>query len=102
MSELLNIAHGMARDLWKTGAMSKITLKEIESLCLPPKKLIQAEDIKRIRKTNNVSQAALAAFLGIGKSTVQQWEQGINKRPGGTAQRPLDLIDRKGLAVLYG
>jgi predicted negative regulator of RcsB-dependent stress response len=38
-------------------------------------------------------------YLGIGKTTVQQWEQG-QKKPSGPAQRLLDLIDRKGLSAL--
>jgi putative transcriptional regulator len=35
----------------------------------------------------------LATILGIGKTTVQQWEQG-QKIPGGPAKQLLDLIDR--------
>ncbi len=46
-----------------------------------------------------MSQAAFAAVLGTGKTTVQQWDQG-QKKPSGPAQRLLDLIDRKGLAAL--
>lgn len=38
-------------------------------------------------------------MLGIGKTTVQQWEQGV-KKPGGAAKRLLDVIDRKGIAIL--
>jgi putative transcriptional regulator len=37
--------------------------------------------------------------MGIGKTTVQQWEQG-QKKPSGTAQRLLDIIDRKGLSAI--
>ncbi|MFH0727141.1 MAG: helix-turn-helix domain-containing protein [Pseudomonadota bacterium] len=55
--------------------------------------------IRRIRTANHVSQAVVAALLGIGKTTVQQWDQG-QKKPSGPAQRLLDLIDRKGLAAL--
>jgi DNA-binding transcriptional regulator YiaG len=56
-------------------------------------------DCQRIRAANHVSQAVFAALLGIGKTTVQQWEQG-QKKPSGPAQRLLGLIDRKGLAAL--
>jgi len=45
------------------------------------------------------SQAVFAVFLGIGKTTVQQWEQG-QKKPSGAAQRLIDFIDRKGLSAL--
>lgn len=99
MNEILDIAHEMAKDLFKVGAMDEITMHMIDVLCLPPKRFFNPEDIKRIRKANHVSQAVFAVFLGIGKTTVQQWEQG-QKKPNGAAQRLLDLIDRKGLAAL--
>ena len=99
MSEILDIAHEMARDLFKVGAMDEITMRKINALCLPPKRSFKPEDIRRIRSANHVSQAVLAAILGIGKTTVQQWEQG-QKTPSGPAERLLELIDRKGLAAL--
>jgi len=99
MSEILDIAHEMARDLVQVGAMDEITMRKLDALCLPIKRPVAPDDIKRIRTANHVSQAVFAAFLGIGKTTVQQWEQG-QKKPSGPALRLLDLIDRKGLAAL--
>ncbi|MBU1170430.1 MAG: DNA-binding transcriptional regulator [Proteobacteria bacterium] len=99
MSEILNIAREMGQDLVKVGAMDEITMRKIDALCLPPLHPFLPEDVKRIRKANHVSQAVFAAFLGIGKTTVQQWEMG-QKKPSGAARRLLDLIDRKGLVVL--
>jgi putative transcriptional regulator len=99
MSEILDIANEMAKDLFKVGAMDEITLRKVESLCLPKKRPYQPSDILRIRTANHVSQAVFAAMLGIGKTTVQQWEQG-QKKPSGPAQRLLDLVDRKGLNAL--
>ncbi|MBU4354476.1 MAG: DNA-binding transcriptional regulator [Proteobacteria bacterium] len=99
MSELIDIAHDMARDLLKAGALDEMTMRKVNALCLPPKRAFRPEDIRRIRLANHVSQAVFAAILGIGKTTVQQWEQG-QKRPSGPALRLLDLIDRKGLAAL--
>lgn len=99
MSEILDIAHEMAQDLFKAGAMDEITMRKLDALCLPLKRPFRPEDVRRIREENNVSQAVFAAILGIGKTTVQQWEQGV-KKPSGTAQRLLDFIDRKGLAAL--
>jgi putative transcriptional regulator len=99
MSEILDVAHDMARDLLKVGAMDEVTMRKLDALCLPSKPRVAPEDIRRIRTTNHVSQAVFAAFLGIGKTTVQQWEQG-QKKPSGPALRLLDLIDRKGLAAL--
>jgi putative transcriptional regulator len=74
-------------------------MRKLKALCLPPKRIFQPEDIRRIRVANHISQGVFAAILGIGKTTVQQWEQG-QKRPGGSVQRLLDLIDRKGLEAL--
>ena len=99
MSEILDIANEMARDLFKVGAMDEITMRKIDALCLPTKRPFQPEDIRRIRSAYHVSQAVFAALLGTGKTTVQQWEQG-QKKPSGPAQRLLDLIDRIGLAAL--
>jgi len=99
MSELLDIANEMARDLFKVGAMDEITKRKIDALCLPSKPPLKPEDIRRIRTANHVSQAVFAAMLGIGKTTVQQWEQG-QKKPSGPALRLLDIIERKGLAAL--
>jgi putative transcriptional regulator len=99
MSEILDIANDMAQGLFKAGAMDEITLREVEALCLPTLKTFRPEDVKRIRKANHVSQAVFAAIMGIGKTTVQQWEQGL-KKPSGPAQRLLDIIDRKGLTAL--
>ena len=98
-SQISDIAHEMAQDLFKAGAIDEITMREVEALCLPPKPAFKPEDIRRIRQANHVSQAVFAAVLGIGKTTVQQWEMGL-KKPSGPAQRLLDLIDRKGIAAL--
>lgn len=99
MSEILDLADEMAQGLFKVGAMNEITLREVEALCLPKKRSYRPEDIRRIRTACHVSQAVFAALLGIGKTTVQQWEQG-QKKPSGAAQRLLDLVERKGLDVL--
>ena len=99
MSEILDIANEMAKELFKVGAMDEITMRTVDALCLPKKSMFQPEDIQRIRMANRMSQTVFAVMLGVGKTTVQQWEQG-QKRPGGTAQRLLDVIDRKGVTVL--
>ena len=99
MSEILDIANEMAHELFDAGIMDEVTFREVEALCLPRKKPFKPEDIKRIRIACHASQAVFAAFLGTGKTTVQQWEQGL-KKPSGPAQRLLDLVERKGLSVL--
>jgi putative transcriptional regulator len=54
MSEILDIAHDMARDLVKVGAMDEITMRKLDALCLPPKQPLKPEDIRRIRTANRL------------------------------------------------
>uniref|UniRef100_Q3AQ53 Transcriptional regulator, XRE family n=1 Tax=Chlorobium chlorochromatii (strain CaD3) TaxID=340177 RepID=Q3AQ53_CHLCH len=99
MSEIMEMVKEMAEDFHKADVMDEITMKSITALCLPDKRSFQPTDIKRIRMNNNVSQPVFAEILGIGKTTVQQWEHG-KKKPNGAANRLLDLIDRKGISIL--
>jgi putative transcriptional regulator len=99
MSKILEAAHEMARDLHEVGAMSDMTMRRMDVLCLPPKRTFSADDIRRIRAASRMSQPVFAAFLNVGKTTVAQWEQG-RKKPAGSAVRLLDLIDRKGIDAI--
>jgi len=38
MSKLLDAVHEMACDLYKAGAMDEITMRQIDAMCLSPKK----------------------------------------------------------------
>ncbi|MBN2703311.1 MAG: helix-turn-helix domain-containing protein [Pontiellaceae bacterium] len=86
-------------DLHKSGIVDEITMKNIETLCIPDVHDYTPEKIISIRKENHLSQAALAAVLNISTSTVQKWERGI-KKPAGAAKKLLDLVERKGIEVL--
>ena len=72
MSEILKAAHAMAGDLARVGAMDEVTMRQIDLLCLPPKRKLTAKDVQRIRKKNKLSQPVFAAVLNVGKSTVAQ------------------------------
>lgn len=99
MSKILKAVHEAARDLHKVGLMDDVTMREFDARCLPPVKRYGPKDIRRIRKKNRVSQTVFAAFLNVGKTTVQQWEQGV-KRPQGASLKLLEVVDRKGLDTL--
>ena len=47
MTEILDIAHEMAQDLFKVGVMDAIKLHTIDPLCLPSKSSLTPEDIRR-------------------------------------------------------
>ena len=97
--KILEVVHDSAKDLHEAGVMKETTLREFDALCLPPVKEFTAAQIKRIRMKNKASQAVFAAYLNIGKSTVQKWEQG-QKKPSGPSLKLLNLVAEKGLNVL--
>ncbi len=43
MSEILDIANEMAKELFKVGVMDEITMRAVDALCLPKKRMFQPE-----------------------------------------------------------
>jgi putative transcriptional regulator len=87
------------KDLNKSGLLDEITMKNVQSLCVPDVKEYKPEKIALLRKKFKLSQAALAYIFNITPSTVQKWEQG-SKKPTGASKKLLDIIERKGIEVL--
>ena len=96
---ILDMVHESAKDLHDAGVMDQTTMREFDALCLPPVKNYTADQIKRIRRRNNASQAVFAAYLNTSASPVQKWEQG-KKSPAKPSLKLLDLVDRKGIEAL--
>lgn len=96
---LLEVAHEMAADLYEAGVIDAVTMREYESICIPPVHELSPHEIKRIRLHEKVSQAIFAKYLNTSTSTIRQWEQG-GKHPRGTSLRLLNLIAAKGLKIL--
>lgn len=96
---ILDVVHEGARDLHEAGLMDGVTMREFDALCLPPIKVYNAAQIKRIRTKSKASQAVFAAYLNTSPSTVQKWEQGL-KKPNGPSLKLLNLVDQKGLEIL--
>ena len=86
-------------DLFEQGIINEITLREMESLCLPEVRHYSPTAIKRIRHKLRLSQAAMAKFLNTSLSTIQKWETGA-KHPSRIALKLLNLADQKGLTGL--
>lgn len=99
MSDILKMAHDLAKGLHEVGAMDKITMREMDLLCLAPGRSFSPADIRRIRSRTRMSQPVFAAVLNVGRNTVAQWEQG-NKKPSGASIRLLEMIDRKGVEAI--
>lgn len=96
-NSIKNMVLETIEDLFKSGAVDEITLKEIKALALPPVKPYSPHSITRIRRKLKLSQAALARFINTSVYTVQKWEQGT-KKPSGPALKLLHIIDEKGLS----
>ena len=78
---LLEVAHEIATDLQKIGAIDTQTMREFDAKCLPPVKDYKPAQIKHIRLHNKASQAVFAAYLNTSSSTIRQWEQGLKTGP---------------------
>ena len=101
MSRIINNALTDAKALHQAGLMDDITLREIETLSLPPVKRYSAGEIQAIRSKSRVSQSVFARVLNVGVVTVQKWEQGT-KRPSGASLRLLQMVDDKGIRAIIG
>ena len=98
-SRLLGAVHETAKDLRNAGIMDEMTMREFDALCLPPVKTYQPQEIRQIRLRYRVSQAVFAAYLNVSKTSVASWESG-GKKPGPTAVKLLNLVDRKGIEAV--
>ena len=96
---ILEVVHEGAKDLRDAGLLNEVTMREFDTLCLPPVKAYSAAQIKRIRLKNKTSQGVFAAYLNTSKSTVQKWERGA-KKPNGPSLKLLNLVAEKGIEVL--
>jgi putative transcriptional regulator len=95
-SRILEAVHETASDLHHLGFIDKRKMQKYDALCLKPIPEYDAEQIRALRKSLQLSQAVLAAALNTSLSTVRKWEIG-DKKPSGPSLKLLNLIERKGL-----
>lgn len=50
-----------------------------------------SDEIKQIRKKLRLSAEKFGALVGVGKKTVESWEQGV-RNPSGPARKILETI----------
>jgi len=96
---ILSVVHETAKGLRGARIMNEITMREFDALCLSPVKTYQPNEIKEIRLRYRVSQGVFAAYLNVSKTSVASWESG-GKKPGPTAAKLLNLVDRKGIQAV--
>jgi putative transcriptional regulator len=77
----------------------KITVRHLGAQTLPTAKPISGEEIRSLRESANLSQAAFARYLNITPGYISQLERGA-KQPKGPALALLNVIRRKGFEAI--
>jgi putative transcriptional regulator len=85
----------MARDM----KFDKKTMRELESIDIPPLRQLSPEELREFRERENVSQAVMARYLNVTPSTIHKWERG-EAAPQRAALRLLNLVFDKGLDII--
>lgn len=98
-SSILASVHETMSGLHRAGVVTATTMRDFDELCVPPVQALGAKQIAALRKREKVSQPVFARYLNVSKSSVSQWEAGA-KNPDAAALKLLDLVKRKGLAIL--
>lgn len=99
-SRVLEAVHETASDLYKGGFIDLRRMREYDAMCLDAIPNYSGRKIRALRDRYKLSQAVLASLLNASLSTVRQWEIGA-KHPAGPSAKLLNLLDRKGLEVLF-
>ena len=94
----------MAADQHRVGIMSdadyrKITIRHLGPNAPDTAKPISADEIRNLRESANLSQAAFARYLNLTPGYISQLERGA-KEPKGAALTLLNVIRRKGFEVV--
>lgn len=98
-SDAFAAIHQTISDMYEVGAVSKQTMHRFDESCLTPVHEFTAEEIKALRKREEVSQVVFAHYLNVTKESVSQWERGL-KRPAGPSLKLLSIVMRKGLSAI--
>jgi len=94
----------MADDQLRSGLMDKaqhgkITIRHLGPNAPSTAELISGEEIRKLRETANLSQAAFARYLNLTVGYISQLERGV-KQPKGPALTLFNVIRRKGLEAI--
>lgn len=98
-SDVMRSMHETIADLAKAGLVNKQTMRKFDVACLTPVALMRADDIRRLREREEMSQAVFAHILNVSVSVVSQWERG-KKHPAGAALKLLSLLQVKGIDAI--
>jgi len=89
MSVYDDIVKGLEEAIeYEKGNLKGVRTSLVDIAALPK---LNGSQIKTIRMSQHLSQAAFSSVLGVSKKTVEAWESGKNT-PSGPAQRMLSLM----------
>jgi len=54
-SKILNAVHATAKGLHNAGAIDQVTMREFDTLCIPPIAPLRPTQVKHIRESSHVS-----------------------------------------------
>jgi putative transcriptional regulator len=91
--------HEGVSDLYKVGAVDKMTMRKFDALCLTPIEDMTPKKIRALRTREKTSQTVFAALLNVTPSLVSKWERG-EKKPRGASLKLLTLVQKKGLEIV--
>ena len=98
-SKIIESLRADLSELHQAGVVSKVTMREFESICPTPVREMTASDIRDLRLALNFSQPVFALHLNTTASTIRKWEQG-DSRPAGPALKLLNVLADKGLQAI--
>jgi putative transcriptional regulator len=91
--------HEGVSDLYKVGAVAKITMREFDRACLTPVYEMTPRKIRALRVREAGTQDVFAALLNVSPNLIRRWESGEAK-PRGASLKLLTLVEKKGLEIV--
>ena len=95
-SDILASMHETVAGLHNIGLVDQATMRHFDAMCLTTVACLSPEEIRALRKREQVSQAVFSQYLNVRKDAVSKWERG-EKRPDGPSLKLLNLVRTKGL-----
>lgn len=98
-AELLETAQALRGTLVSENTADKITLRVLGDKAPPKPGPLPPEEIRKLRRRAQMSQAVFARLLNVTPGYISQLERGT-KRPTGPALAMLHVIRRKGVEAV--
>lgn len=99
MTEKLKFVRKESKALQQAKIMPNHKVRAYDIANKKPIHVYTGNEIREMRKKENVSPAVFASCLNISVESVRKWET-TDAKPSGSALKLLDLVHKKGLAYI--